>query len=139
LNNSIESFLKLAGLLQIVLSLGSLAIPRILKWKIELRKVPKLMSQMFWTYAAYILVINLSFGLISLFGVQEMMAKTFLAKALSVFIFLYWFARVLIQFFYFDTKSAPKGTIYKLGEIGLITIFIFLAVVYCWLTFLNFT
>src|SRR5690606_40766595 len=53
-----------AGLAQIGLVVGSLAIPAVLKWKAALRAVPTLIRQMFWTYAAYILVINLSFGLL---------------------------------------------------------------------------
>jgi hypothetical protein len=92
---------------------------------------------MFWTYAGYILVINFSFGLISAFGADELIAKTFLAKCISVFIFLYWLARVMIQFFYFDTKSAPQGWIFKAGETGLNCLFVFLTLIYGWIAYLN--
>src|ERR671920_1676655 len=118
MNLSIEMFLLLAGYLQIALCIGSLAIPKLLNWKTELSRTSKIIAQMFWTYAGYILVINLCFGLVSILGTQELLQKTFLSKAVSIFIFLYWLARILIQFFYFDTSSAPKGMIYKLGEIG---------------------
>lgn len=131
-------FLKLAGYLQIVLCIGSLAIPRMLNWNAELRKVALIIKQIFWTYAAYILMFNLSFGLLSVFGADELLAKNFLAKSVSVFICLYWLARICIQFFYFDTKSAPQGLIYKLGEIGLVSLFIFLTLVYGWISYLNF-
>ena len=84
----ILTLLKLAGVLQIVLCVGSLAIPKLLNWKGELSKVSTIIAQMFWTYAGYILVINLSFGLISFFGAEELLEKTFLAKSVSMFIFL---------------------------------------------------
>src|SRR5262245_39270550 len=122
---SSTALLKIAGVLQIIVCFGSLVIPKLLNWKAELKKVSKIIAQMFWTYAGYILVINFSFGMVSLFGADELLNKTFLAKSVSIFIFLYWLARVLIQFIYFDTSSAPKGLIYKLGEIGLVSLFIF--------------
>lgn len=130
--------LKLAGYLQIALCVGSLAIPRMLNWNAELRKVALIIKQIFWTYAAYILMFNLSFGLLSVFGAEELLAKSFLAKSVSVFICVYWLVRIFIQFFYFDTKSAPQGLIYKLGEIALVSLFIFLTLVYGWIAYLNF-
>ena len=135
---SVLTLIKLAGFLQIALCVGSLAIPKLLNWKGELNKTSKIIAQMFWTYAGYILIINLAFGLVSVFGAGELLEKTFLARSVSVFIFLYWLARIIIQFFYFDTKSAPQGLIYKAGEIALVALFIFLTVVYGWVSFLNF-
>ena len=134
----ILTLLKLAGVLQIVLCVGSLAIPKLLNWKGELSKVSTIIAQMFWTYAGYILVINLSFGLISFFGAEELLGKTFLAKSVSMFIFLYWLTRVIVQFFYFDTKSAPQGMIYRAGEVALVMLFVFFTVVYGWVSILNF-
>jgi hypothetical protein len=134
----ILTLLKLAGVLQIALSIGSLAIPKLLNWKTELSRVSTIIAQMFWIYAGYILVINFSFGLISFFGAEELVSKTFLAKAISLLIFLYWLARIIIQFFYFDTKSAPQGRIYKLGEVALVILFVFFTIVYGWASLINF-
>jgi hypothetical protein len=131
--------LKLAGILQIVLCFGSLLIPKLLNWKGELQHVSKIIAQIFWTYAGYILVINFTFGLISLFGADELLEKSFLSKSICIFIFIYWLTRILIQFFYFDTKSAPQGFIYKAGEITLVALFIFFTIVYGWVSFLNFS
>jgi hypothetical protein len=120
----------LAGLAQIGLVIGSTAIPRLLNWKSELAKTSLLIRQMFWTYAGYILVINLSFGLLSVFGVKELVDRSFLATVVTLFIAIYWISRILIQFFYFDTSAAPKGLIYKLGEIILVALFGFFSVAY---------
>lgn len=137
INISPVTLLIISGWLQVLLCLGSLAIPQLLNWKKELLPVSTIIRQMFWTYAGYILVINFSFGLVSVFGADELVAKTFLAKCITVYIFLYWLARVMIQFFYFDTKSAPRGWIYKAGEIGLNSLFVFLSLVYGWIAYLN--
>ena len=59
LSFSIQQLIWFAGLTLVGLVVGSLAIPRVLNWRAELSKVQPLIKQMFWTYAAYILVINL--------------------------------------------------------------------------------
>ena len=55
-------FLKLlilmAGIGHIVLCAGSVLIPKALQWRQHLNTLQPLLRQMFWTYAAYILVIN---------------------------------------------------------------------------------
>ena len=120
----------LAGIGQISLVLCSLAIPRILHWRDDVAQLQPLTRQVFWTYAAYILCINLSFGLISTFAPRLLVDGSVLAGLLDAFICVYWMARVLIQFFYFDRTDAPQGVIFKLGEMALVTLFIYLTGVY---------
>ncbi|MEO7989019.1 MAG: hypothetical protein ABI663_05720 [Chryseolinea sp.] len=127
---ALELSILLCGVGHIVLSLASTAIPTLLNWKKELNVLQPLIKQMFWTYAAYILVINFCFGLVSILGTAELLNKSFLAKSVTIFIGLYWFARVIIQFFYFDKTHAPKGLIFTLGEIGLVALFVVFTVVY---------
>lgn len=126
-----------AGVLQILLCLGSLLVPIALKWNEELAKVSKLIKQIFWTYGGYIFSFNLCFGLISIFAPEELLSKTLLAVLVSFFISAYWLARILIQFFYFDTSLAPKGLIYTLGEIALVGMFVIFTLVYAWIGYLN--
>ncbi len=123
-------FLFWAGMAQVALVLGSMAIPELLNWKKELSVVNRLIRQIFWTYAGYILVINLSFGIISIAGTEELLNGSFLARAVTLFIAVYWLTRILIQFFYFDTSAAPKGFVYKAGEVVLVLLFVFLTLVY---------
>jgi hypothetical protein len=89
-----------------------------------------LLRQIFWTYAGYILVTNLSFGIISILGSVELIDGSFLAKSVTLFISAYWMTRIAIQFFYFDKTNAPKGLIYTLGEILLVATFVVFASVY---------
>ena len=105
-------------------------IPRVLKWSLYLKNLQPLLRQMFWTYAAYILVINASFGIISICGADELLNKSFLAASVTLFISAYWLGRIGIQFFYFDKTDAPKGVIFTLGEVALVGLFIIFAGVY---------
>jgi len=127
---TIQQLVFIAGLAQVVLVLGSLAIPKILNWRPELAKVQPLIKQMFWTYAAYILVINLCFGLLSIFDCQDLIKGSKLAMLITGFIAVYWISRVLIQFFYFDRANFPAGKWNRLAEVLLVSLFVFLSVVY---------
>lgn len=120
----------LAGVGHVALCLGSLLIPKMLQWKQHLNTLQPLLRQMFWTYAAYILVINFCFGIVSLAGTDELLNGSFLARCITGFISLYWLTRIGIQFFYFDRTHAPKGGIYTLGEIVLVLLFFFFTIVY---------
>ncbi|MBO9702146.1 MAG: hypothetical protein J7604_18195 [Sporocytophaga sp.] len=135
--NTLQCPIKVAGLMQIILVAGSLLIPKLLNWKKELSIVAPLIRQMFWTYAGYILMTNLSFGVLSFFAPEALSDHSLLAAAVSLFIALYWAARILIQFFYFDRASAPKGWIYFWGEVGLVAMFVFFAFSYLWVFYSN--
>jgi hypothetical protein len=137
INKYLPECLFLAGLAQLVLAVGSLAIPKVLGWKLELAKVQPLIRQMFWTYAAYILVINICFGLLSIIGINELTDGSFLAKVVTGFIAVYWISRVLVQFFYFDRSEFPSGVLNRLAEVVLTVLFIFLSIIYSFSFYLN--
>lgn len=135
---NIQTLLFFAGISQMALAIGSLAIPNVLKWKQELSNVHILIKQMFWTYAAYILFINLSFGLISVFAYKYLSDGSVLACAISGFIAIYWISRVAIQFCYFDRRSMPTGWLNRLLEGVLVSLFVFLSTVYVVTFYVNF-
>lgn len=135
---NIQSIIRLAGLAQIALVIGSFAVPGILNWRGELAKVKTLIKQMFWVYAAYIAVINICFGLVSVFCYRELADGSTLAMLLTGFIAVYWISRVLIQFFYFDRTGIPSGLWNRIGEAVLVALFIFLSVVYSWAAYINY-
>ena len=127
-----------AGLAQIALALGSFPIPKILNWKPELAKVNVLIKQMFYTYAAYILVINLCFGLLSVFYGDELVDGSALARLVNGFIAFYWLSRIGVQFLYFDRNSFPSGKWNKLGEMVLVLLFTFLTALYSWAFYITY-
>jgi hypothetical protein len=124
-----KTILILAGVGQMVLAIVSTVIPKLLKWKEEAAKLNTLTRQVFWTYAVYILSINFSFGLLSVLFPGSLVDGSSLAIAVTGFISLYWVSRLLIQFLFFR-KAAPKGMIFTLGEIALVSLFIFFTTTY---------
>jgi hypothetical protein len=135
---TLNFFIFIAGVFQIILVFASLTIPGLLNWKQELAKLPDLIRQIFWTYAGYILTMNLAFGLLSAFSPDSLTDSSFLATVITMYIAVYWAVRIGIQFFYFDRKNAPKGFIYLAGEIALVALFIFLTTVYSAAAYFNY-
>ena len=80
----------LAGVGQLVIVIGSLAIPVVLNWKVDVAKLRPLTRQVFWIYAGYIWTTNLCFGLISVIGPNLLVDGTPLSAAVTGFIALYW-------------------------------------------------
>jgi hypothetical protein len=127
-----KALLILAGVGQLGLALGSLVLPRLLRWGDDTRKLRPLTRQVFWTYAAYIWTTNVCFGLLSSFAPDWLLAPNPLARAVAGYIAVYWGARVLIQFFYFDRTDTPPGAFYKVAELALVGLFLFLTAVYAY-------
>jgi hypothetical protein len=126
-----------AGVGQIVLIVGSLAIPRVLRWSEETAKLRPLTRQVFWTYAGYIWATNLCFGLLSALAPRWLLDGSPLAGAVSAYIAAYWGARLVIQFTYFDRGDAPPGLRFKVAEALLVGLFVFLTLVYTGAAFVN--
>ena len=120
----------LAGIGQLAIVGGSLAIPRVLRWSDDVAQLRPLTRQVFWTYAGYIWGTNLCFGLISTFAAQWLLDGTPLAAVVTGFIALYWGVRVVIQFAYFDRSDAPSGLLFRVAEFVLVGLFIFFTATY---------
>ncbi len=132
MNDYLLYAIQLAGLAQLVLVAGSVAIPRCLDWSGGLAGLMPLLRQMFWTYAVYISVMHLFFGVVSLFAAEELLGGGFIDTLLCVLMFVWWFARIVIQFFYFDKSGLPETRFNQLAEVALVMLFGFLSVVYGW-------
>ncbi|MCA9070175.1 MAG: hypothetical protein KDA84_14680, partial [Planctomycetaceae bacterium] len=103
---------------------------RVLRWGEETQKLNPLTRQVFWTYAGYICVSNLCFGLLTALLPESLVNKTPLAAAVTGFIAVWWLARVVIQFTYFDRSQAPSGLFFVLAEIALVVLFVALMLTY---------
>ena len=125
--------LVLAGLGQLGLALGSLALPRMLGWNAQTAAWRPLIRQVFWTYAAYIWVTNVRFGAVSALAPKLLLESGPLARLLCGYIACYWGTRLGIQFFYFDRRDAPSGAFFRLSEAALVVLFAYLAGLYGWI------
>jgi hypothetical protein len=126
----VKTLLVLAGVGQLLLSVASLAIPRVLRWREETAKLRPLTRQVFWTYAGYILSFHVAFGLLSAFAPELLLDRTPLARAVAGFIAVYWTVRLALQFFCFDRTERPPGAFGKMAEAALTTLFLGLTIIY---------
>ncbi len=125
-----KTLLVLAGIGQLALTLGSLALPRILRWKEDTAKLQPLTRQVFWIYAGYIWSTNVAFGLLSVLAPERLLDRTPLARAVAGFIAAYWGVRLLLQFVVLDRKSAPPGAVFRVAEGALVALFVGCTLVY---------
>jgi hypothetical protein len=126
----LETLVVLAGVGQLLLVAASPAIPIVLGWRAELARCRPLTREVFWTWATYVWLTHLSFGLVSTFGARLLVERTPLARLVCGFIGTWWGARLVIQFTYFDRTAAPPGGIYRVGEAALVLLFVALTAVY---------
>jgi hypothetical protein len=124
--------IRLAGFGQIALAAGSLAIPRVLSWREETGKLRPLTRKVFWMYAAYILGMNLSLGVLSAVGPAWLADGAPLAAAVTGFAAIYWGGRLACQFLVLDRRDAPRGAKFVAAEIMLVSLFVFFTGVYGW-------
>lgn len=134
---SLILLIQLAGVGHISLALGSLLIPKAMNWGVALKNTPNLIRQMFWAYGGYTFGVNVFFGLVSVLYPSELILGSGLSMSLTLFICLYWFTRIIIQFFYFDRSGLPNGFWYKLSEWVLILAFATFSSFYGLLYFLS--
>jgi hypothetical protein len=127
-----ELALTLAGVGQITLAVTSTTFARLLDWDHDVAKMRPLVQRFFWIYTAYILACNLAFGLLSAFGARWLADGTPLAAAVSGFIAVYWTARLVLQFAVVRRGDMPVGPWYRVGEVALVSLFVYLSAVYAW-------
>ncbi|WP_118972156.1 hypothetical protein [Taibaiella koreensis] len=119
-----------AGLAQLLLALGSIAIPFVLDWKREMRKVNALTRNIFYTYSVYIFGTNVWLGITSMAMPALLCDRSPLSVAVTLFTALYWWGRVMIQFRFGKAEGRPAGTVFVLAELLLWLLFLLLSLVY---------
>ena len=117
------------GISTLLLAAGSPLIPRIFNWREDTAKLQPLTHHIFWTYAVYVWVAHILFGLLSTFAPGWLLDGTPLARCVSGFIGLWWGARLVLQFTGIS-KHRPPGVLPRLGEAALVLHFAGCAGVY---------
>jgi hypothetical protein len=129
----VSALVILAGVAQIGIALGSLAIPRVLRWREDTAKLTRLTRQVFWTYAGYIWATNVCLGLVSALAPASLLDRTLLARAVCGYAAAYWGARLVIQFAVFDRSVAAGSVALLAAEAALSGSFLYLAATYGYL------
>jgi hypothetical protein len=127
---NLEFLVLLGGILHFGILIASSLVPKVLDWRASLEKLDGLSRQLVWVHGAFIVLVIIGFGLLSVLFANDLVNGTPLARAVCLFIALFWAARLIVQFFVFDAKPYLKTPILKAGYHGLTFVFVYHAVVY---------
>ncbi len=128
--NNLETYLRIGGVLHFCVLVASALTPGALDWRKSLAVLHPFLRKLFWVYGAFIVLVIIAFGTLTLRHGAEMAAGTPLARALCLFIGIFWAARLLVQLFVFDARPFLTNWFYKLGYNGLTVTFIYFVAVY---------
>jgi hypothetical protein len=109
----------------------------VFNWYNDIKQLKPLNREIAKTYGHYIQGLNFSFGLISILLVKDLQNGTGLATALTGLIAAYWTGKLITQFAYYPMYNIPKKPIFKIGEVGMNTLFVTFAVVFVWMFLVN--
>ena len=119
--------LWLAGVGHFCVLFASFQVPSRLCWKEDLAKLTPFNRKLMWVHGAFAVLTIIAFGTLTLALHDEMLRGDRAALAIATFIGIYWALRVLVDIFYYDHKDWPKGSVFILGHVLLISLFVCLA------------
>lgn len=115
--------------------LASFTVPRVLDWRRELQHLAPLSRQLVWVHGAFVVLVILGFGVLSVLYFRELAAGTPLARGMCAFVALFWGLRLLVQATVFDTRPYLTTWTLAAGYHGLTAVFAYLTIVYAWAAF----
>ena len=127
---TLKLLIVVGGVLHFGILLASAAVPQVLDWRTSLGKLDRLSRQLVWVHGAFIVLVILGFGVLSLLFAGELSAGSPLARAVCGFIAVFWTTRLAVQFFVFDATPYLGSGLLRFGYHGLTAIFLYHAVVY---------
>ena len=96
--------LRIAGALLIALAGAHVTFPRRFKWREEMARVSLLNRQMFFVHIFFICLGLAMNGALALFWTNALLEKSALAAVVLGCITLFWFLRLLVQLFVYDSS-----------------------------------
>ena len=119
--------LWLAGIGHFVVLIASFQVPSRLGWKDDLAKLTPFNRKLMWVHGGFAVLTIIAFGTLMLALHAEMLRGEKAALGLAAFIGVYWAARILVDFTYYDHEDWPSGAGFILGHVLLTSLFAFLA------------
>lgn len=126
----LESLILIGGIFHFGILFASALAPNVLDWRRELTKLDPLSRQLVWVHGAFIVLVIVAFGALSVAYAPELAGGAALARAVCAFIALFWAARLGVQFFVFDARPKLTTPLLRIGYRALTFVFAYLAVVF---------
>lgn len=123
-------FITIAGALHFGILLASGLVPQVLDWRRELQKLDPLSRQLVWVHGAFIVLVIIGFGTLSVALPGQLATGSVLARAVCGFIATFWAARVALQYTVFNAEPYLRAPWLRLGYHSLTAVFLFQIAVY---------
>jgi hypothetical protein len=125
-----KSLLLAGGLLHFAILIASALTPRILDWRANLAALHPFLRRLFWIYGVFIVLVIISFGMLTLTRADELASATPLGRSVCAMIAIFWLARLGVQFFVFDARPFLTTSFRRVGYHGLTLLFGALVFIY---------
>lgn len=107
--------LKAAGLLHFGILCAGLCMPKVVGLRKHIAALPPFIRNLFWVYYTFIGACLIGFGLFTYCMADELAAGTTLAKAVLIFMALFWLLRVIVAVFIFDVTPYLTTKLMRVG------------------------
>jgi len=124
-----EIYLKIAGIILIILGIVHVAFPKRFNWKDELQPLSLINRQMMVVHTFFIALTVFMMGILSLFYSAELIFTPF-GRVVSLGFAIFWFIRLVFQFFVYSKELWKGKTFETIMHIIFALIWIYLTVVY---------
>ena len=125
-----KTWLLVGGLLHFAVLVASAVTPRVLDWRTNLATLPPFLRRLFWVYGCFIVLVIISFGVLTLLHADELASGAALPRSVCAMIALFWLVRLGVQFFVFDARPFLTTAFLRLGYHGLTLLFTALVFIY---------
>lgn len=124
-----EIYIKIAGVILVILGIIHIAFPRRFNWKDDLQALSLINRQMMMVHTFFIALTVLMMGILSLVYSAELLTNPF-GRVISLGLAVFWFIRLVFQFFVYS-KELWKGKRFEtIMHIIFALIWIYLTIVY---------
>jgi hypothetical protein len=125
-----ENLVRLGGVVQLEILLASVQVPKMLNWRGELANLAPFLRRLFYVYGAFIILTIVGMGVISIAFAAEIAASPGLGRAFAGFLFVFWSARLVVQFFVFDAQPILTTPVMRFAYHALTVAFVMLVGIY---------
>ncbi len=124
--------LEIAGLMHLGLMCAGALMPGVVGMRPHLVALPPFIRRLFWVYYSFIGLCLASFGTITLALAPTLAAGGSLARALCIFLAMFWTLRLVAATFVFDLAPYLTNTYRRVGYHATNIVFVYLPIVYAW-------
>jgi len=127
---NLVTLIQIGGLLHLGLLVAGACLPVVVGFTDHLRRLPSFLHRLFLVYYGFIGGTVLALGIISVFYADELAAGGSLARAVLIYLTVFWLARFAVALFVFDLRPYLTNFWRWFGYHLLNLTFLYLPVIY---------